>query len=226
MFGDPIHPFLVTYHNDSLVSYKYALMPKDSTLRLFGKTGFENIFKVENYKWHTRIQTYQYNKDGIGEQLNGELYIFHPFKLLDTGIMFNSYNLTYDERFEQTFLYKNSFKIVEHFKINGSICNCFNSDRYIYNGDFKKIDLSKRFLEGINTGKSMLSEDSNLFVWDDYCTMGVIRTCFLTGIGTISIGLLDEQKYSNSYTIPLVFLESKCKDFFKNRLNLNIQQER
>ena len=226
MYGNMLHPTLVTFHNDSLVSYQYASLPNDSVYKILGTASAESIFKIKNYKWYKSTRTYYYNKEGIGEKINGEFYIFHSFKLLDIGMKYSSYKISFSETYNDSVLYKDAYEIESHYKFNSTICNCFDSDRYMYNGDFKKLDLNRKSLELINTTDSLDSKDKNIFVWADACTFGVVRTCYLTGIGPVSIGIMDNQYNSDNYKVPVVFLDSKCKEFFEKQLNLEIQLER
>lgn len=219
IYGDVMYPTLVTYHHDSLVSYKRAIHLNN--YKVLDKFNIDSVFRIENYKWHTWTQTYLLRNEGIGQKVNDDFYIFHPFNLLNIGEKFNSYGLEYSNTLKDSVLYKDSYEIVSHFKLNGNKCNCYESERYALNSDINLIDLSRQSLESIYTTESMVAEDTTAFVWADACEFGIIKTCYLTGIGSVSIDLDDKHAHGENYIVPIVILDSKCFKYFKSKLNLN-----
>lgn len=219
MYGNALHSTLVTYHHDSVVSYRNSIFPKDTLFKMLAKKNRTNsVLRPEYYEWHKFTIDYFYNDKAIGKMLKGQFYPMYYFDIIPIKSQYNSYYLEFNKAYNDSFLYKEEFEIGSYQKIDGKDCNCYTSDRFRFKGNFRDINLTRDNLNTVSNLDEHSSDTTNVFVWDDACTMGVFKYCYFKGVGFVSV----DYPYPDDLIFKIKYLHPNCNTFFKTKFGIDI----
>ncbi len=210
-----------TYHHDSLLTIIDGRIIRDSLFSfLRASKSIDYFLNPINYKFG-RIKQYLVTKEGITQKFIKENLLVLPNKKMNKFDSLIVFYLGKESGFNDSFLFAEKFKFEEQEKVNGIMCNCFNSNKFRYKGVYKSIDLISTNLSKIGFAESWNDSITNQFVWVDGCSFGSGKICYLKGIGDISTDFPNQEPYNISYK----FLRGDCNKYLKDKFNIELKNK-
>lgn len=214
-----LDPVLTTYYNDSFVAYQSGYPNEKGFEAIKRKVSLDSLFTEDNFRWKGFYSEFLIRNKNFGKKLENEFYIFRPWAQLKKDSIFKTFYIAEQiiDKKVYNFLYTQKISVDDYDTINRFVCNCFTSDRFVYHGDYEKINLSRDSLLIIPLSDNWNTEINHIFLWDDYCSL-YSKECFLPGIGMVKT----EDMFGRMGSTHITYLDKNCKSYFKRTFNIDI----
>jgi hypothetical protein len=221
IYGNWLHTTLVTFHHDSFVTYENSRNPKDTIFNFIRKNGSKDtVFVPEFYDWLDYKKTYSIRNGNIGNKIGLEFFTEFPIVLQDTNEIIKTFYLEKIYWCDSFILAAKKITFNERLKINNSICNCYDYDKYFYSGDFNKIELTFQKLNSIQFTNYGDTFNPNAFILEDGgCgpNLNISKTCYLQGVGIVSVTTPWDQPFPKEIKLNIVYLTNSCKKYLNEK---------